>query len=273
MINNNLTGVTHGGTVAALVWTGSIDLEVTERKGEMESISLARLSQRRRRAELMDQPGLDAVEHARALGGLGRINRVSLSAAILWPAVARLAQASGGSPIRVLDLASGGGDVPIALAHRAARARLDVRVEGCDINEEAVRFARQRATERGVAVRFCTLDALAGSIPEGYDVLTCSLFLHHLDEADAVGLLRRMADAAGRLVLVDDLVRSRMGYALAWAGCRLLSRSPIVRHDGPVSVSSAFTPAEARELARRAGLDGVSVRRHWPRRFLLSWSR
>jgi len=241
-------------------------------KSEVRPVSLGDLAQRRRRPELMDQPGLDAVEHSRALRGLGRINRVSRSAAILWPAIARLARDSGGAPVRVLDVASGGGDVPIALARRAARARLDVRVEGCDISEGAVRFARQRATDRSVAVRFFTLDALAGSIPAGYEVLTCSLFLHHLNDADAVNLLRRMGDAAGRLVLLDDLVRSRVGYALAWAGCRLLSRSPIVRHDGPVSVSSAFTPAEVRELARQAGLEGVSVARHWPRRFLLSWS-
>ena len=221
----------------------------------------------------MDQPGLDAGEHARALSGLGRINRVSRSDAIFWPAIANLAKASGGSPVRVLDLASGGGDVPTALAIRAAQAHPDVRIEGCDISAEAVRFAQRRAVATGVAVRFFVLNALADSIPEGYDVLTCSLFLHHLNEADAAGLLRRMADAAGRMVLVDDLIRSRVGYALAWAGCRMLSRSPVVHHDGPVSVSSAFTLEEVRELARRAGLGVVSLTRHWPCRFLWSWSR
>ncbi len=221
----------------------------------------------------MDQPDLDAGEHARALSGLGRINRLSRSDAIFWPPIATLARASEGSPVRVLDLASGGGDVPIALAIRAARAHLDVRIDGCDVSAEAVRFAQQHATARRVTARFFALNALADSIPDGYDVLTCSLFLHHLNEADAIGLLRRMADAAGRMVLVDDLIRSRVGYALAWAGCRILSRSPIVRHDGPVSVSSAFTPEEVRELANRAGLGAVSLTRHWPRRFLLSWSR
>jgi 2-polyprenyl-3-methyl-5-hydroxy-6-metoxy-1,4-benzoquinol methylase len=231
------------------------------------------LAQRRRRPELMDQPDLNPGEHARALCGLGRINRVSRSDAIFWPAIATLARVSKGSPVRVLDLASGGGDVPIALAIRAARAQLDVRIEGCDKSAEAVRFAQRNAAAGGVAVRFFALDALADSIPEGYDVLTCSLFLHHLNEADAVRLLRKMADAAGRMVLVDDLIRSRVGYALAWAGCRILSRSPIVRHDGPVSVSSAFTPEEVRELANRAGLGAVSLTRHWPRRVLVSWSR
>ena len=82
------------------------------------------LSKRCRQAELMDQPGLDAGEHAHALHGLARINRLSRSDAILWPAIERLARAGRGSPIRVLDVASGGGDVPIALAKRASRAGL-----------------------------------------------------------------------------------------------------------------------------------------------------
>ncbi len=108
--------------------------------------SLAGLARHRRR-ELMDQPGLDPVEHAQALRGLGRINRVSRSEAILWPSIARLARASPGKSIRVLDLASGGGDVPMALTSRASRARLDVRIEGSDISTEAVRFARARSAE------------------------------------------------------------------------------------------------------------------------------
>jgi 2-polyprenyl-3-methyl-5-hydroxy-6-metoxy-1,4-benzoquinol methylase len=234
--------------------------------------ALNSLVTRRRRPELMDQPHLGTAEHARALVGLRRINRVSRTDAILWRSIACLARTAAGRPIRVLDVASGGGDVPIALARRAMRARLDVQVEGCDMSEGAVRFAQHHATKLGAAVRFFSLDARADAIKGYYDILTCSLFLHHLDDADAVALLRKMAEVTRRLLLVDDLVRGRAGYALAWWGCRLLSRSPIVHHDGPLSVASSFTPAEALELARRAGLERVRIALHWPRRFLLSWS-
>ncbi len=79
--------------------------------------------------------------------------------------------------------------------------------------------------------------------------------------------------AAARLVLINDLARTGAGYLLAWAGCRVLSRSPVVHHDGPASVASAFTPDEALELAREAGLAGATVARRWPERFLLAWSR
>src|SRR3954453_360772 len=97
--------------------------------------------ERRRQPELMDQPGLDAVEHARALNGLGRINRISKSAAMYWPDLRRLAEAKPGRPLRVLDVASGGGDVPIALARRAVRSGLNIAIEGCDRSAQAVQFA------------------------------------------------------------------------------------------------------------------------------------
>jgi SAM-dependent methyltransferase len=233
----------------------------------------AGLAERHRRPEVMDDPALDPAEHARALRGLGRINALSRSSAILWPTIARLARSNPGAPVRVLDLASGGGDVPIALARRAAASRLDVRIEGSDASAEAVRFATKRAEARRSPVRFRVLDALRDPIPEGFDVLSCSLFLHHLDRPDAARLLQGMAGASARLVLANDLARTRVGYGLAWVGCRLLSRSPVVRHDGPVSVASAFTPAEALALAREAALVGATVARRWPERFLLAWSR
>jgi SAM-dependent methyltransferase len=231
------------------------------------------LPDRSRRPELMDEPDLDEARHVRALEGLGRINRLSRSASILWPTIAAAARRRPGACIRVLDVATGGGDVPIGLALRAHRAGLQVSVAGCDVSPAAVAFAARSAESAGIALRFFPLDALNDPLPEGFDFVTCSLFLHHLSEADGVKLLRRMAVAAREAVLVNDLARSRVGYLLAWVGCRLLSRSPIVHHDGPVSVRSAFTPEEAIRLAELAGLAGVRLSRHWPQRFLLHWSR
>src|SRR5207253_4164581 len=100
-----------------------------------------------------------------------------------------------------------------------------------------------------------------------------SLFLHHLDERQAIELLRAMACSARRLVLINDLVRSRTGYILAYLGTRLLSASDVVHTDGLRSVEAAFTLEELRALARRAALDRVRVTRHWPCRVLLEWER
>jgi SAM-dependent methyltransferase len=221
----------------------------------------------------MDQPGLDQRRHFHALRGLERINFWSHSAGILWPPLAELARQLAPRPLRVLDLATGGGDVPIRLWHRARRRGLPLEIDGCDVSADAIRYARERAVRKSATVRFFTHDALAGPLPEWYDVHFCSLFLHHLDEEQAVDLLRRMSQSASRMVLINDLVRSRVGLLLAQVAVRLLTTSPVVHVDGPRSVRAAFTLDEARSLAERAGLHGVSIGRRWPCRFLLAWSR
>jgi 2-polyprenyl-3-methyl-5-hydroxy-6-metoxy-1,4-benzoquinol methylase len=231
------------------------------------------LSQRRLQPEVMDQPDLDPGRHVQALSGLRRINGWSGSARILWSPLRELARNQAPRPLTVLDLATGGGDVPIRLWRKARRAGLALSIDGCDVSPRAVAFACAQAQEARAEVHFFQLDVIRNTLPGDYDVVMSSLFLHHLDEEQAVDLLRRMAEAAGRMVLVNDLIRSRAGFTLAYVGTRLLSASSVVHIDGPRSVQAAFTREEARTLAERAGLDGATVERRWPCRFLLAWSR
>lgn len=231
-------------------------------------------STRQRQAELMDQPDLAEGEHLRALAGLRRINSISRSSRLLWPDVRRLAERVHERPLRILDVACGGGDVTVGLAQLGQRHGIELAVTGCDISPVAIGQARRVAVESGLTnVEFRQQDVLREPLPDGFDIVTCSLFLHHLAHDEAVELLRRMAAAARRLVLVNDLRRSRLGYWTAWCACRLLTRSPVVRFDGPVSVAAAFTMPEALELAGRAGLNGATISSRWPFRFVLSWSR
>jgi 2-polyprenyl-3-methyl-5-hydroxy-6-metoxy-1,4-benzoquinol methylase len=235
----------------------------------------ATLAERKRQPELMDQPGLDEGLHAGALRSLSRINWFSRTSSIIWEPIRGLArEARPSRPIRILDVACGGGDVAMRLSRLAEREGLSAHVDGCDINPVAVKHARSQAMRRKVSnVSFFVHDALHSWLPTGYDVISCSLFLHHLEERDAELMLRAMASAAGRMVVASDLRRSRLGYVLAWASCRVLTRSPIVRVDGPLSVAAAFTMGEARELAARAGLAGATLSCRWPQRFLLVWKK
>ena len=177
------------------------------------------LGRRDRVPELMDDPALDPAAHRHALAGLARLNRLSDSAGVLWPEIRLLSQT--GSPLRVLDVATGSGDVPRALAAKAARAGLtNVTFAGCDISPTAVAAAADAAP----GIHFFTHDAVRDPLPGGYDVVTCSLFLHHLSDDDAASLLAAMRAAAGRLVLVNDLARSRFNHFAVWAACRLVTR-------------------------------------------------
>ncbi|MEE2898074.1 MAG: hypothetical protein VX815_06360 [Gemmatimonadota bacterium] len=93
--------------------------------------------------------------------------------------------------------------------------------------------------------------------------MCCSLFLHHLEEHDAVALLVTMAEKARRTVLVQDLRRTAAGYALAFAVLRLISRSDVAHTDGSRSMEGAFSLRESRGrggLARLTRRDAHPVR-------------
>ncbi len=231
------------------------------------------LGQRHLRQELMDQPGLDPQAHQAALIGLGRINAFTRSAACFFPTIRRLASQAPAQRLRLLDVACGGGDTVRAISRQARREGIDLEVHGCDLSPAAVAMASAAARAEGLAAHFFEADAIGAPLPGGYHVITTSLFLHHLKEPDAETLLRSMAAATLDQLLVHDLIRSRQDLLLTWIGTRLLSRSPIVHADGPLSVGGAFQLDEVADLAAAAGLSGARISRFWPERFLLSWRR
>lgn len=221
----------------------------------------------------MDDPALEPGRLAAAFDGIERLNRWSSSAQILWRPLQSLLRAHPGKCVRVLDVGTGSGDLPLALWQRAQRDGFNVALDGVDVSRTAVELARERAARHAAPLQFMQANALRDNIPDGYDVVMSSLFLHHLADDEAQSLLGRMAAAAQRLVLVNDLARGRAGLMLAYAATRLATRSAVVRVDGPRSVRGAFTPAEAAGLAARAGMRGARVERCWPCRWRLTWWR
>lgn len=232
------------------------------------------VSRRFQQDEWMDRSDLAAELHVHALEGLRRINWLSGSGRIVWDGVHRLAASFINRPVRVLDLACGSGDVAIDLAQRARRSGLPLQVDGTDIRQVALDQANQLARDNRLDnVRFYQLDAFRDDLPREYDIIMCSLFLHHLDREQAIDFLRRVSKATRHAILVNDLCRTRLGYVMAYLGTRVLTRSPVVHFDGPASVAGAWTCGEARELAREAGLRHVKITRRFPERFLLTWVR
>jgi len=200
--------------------------------------------------EIMDDPGRPASEFAAAYRELEAINRylggVRAVRRFLPP----------GTPASILDVAAGGCDVGEALARQGPW-----RVVSLDSNLEGLRRARATLAVGG--------DAFALPFPDGaFDLVTASLFFHHLSDEDCVRALRSMHRVARRAVIVNDLHRSRVAHASIVGLTALFSRSPMVRHDGPLSVRRAFRPRELAEVARRAGVGG-RVHRSFPYRLVL----
>ncbi len=229
--------------------------------------------------ELMDDPAIDPVEHRRALDGLRRVNKLCRTGRHIAKEILAIAKKYNRNSLSVLDIGCGSGDVATEVVRRLS-GRVECNVVGWDISQTAVDCATKTwstlqnrlpfSKRSSVEVRFQQADVFQPQDLK-FDVVYCCLFLHHFTELQAAEVLKRMKSVASLSVLVDDLKRSRLGYALAKIGCQLLSRSPVVHFDGPQSVRAAFTELEANVLATQAGLASCTIRRHWPERYLLRW--
>lgn len=160
----------------------------------------------------------------------------------------------------ILDVGSGLADVPRALVRDGARRGLALHVTCLDRSEAILALAR-RATGDDPAFAFVRGNGEALPYPDAaFDVVTCTLALHHFNDGAARALLRELRRVARITPIVCDLRRSALAYAVTWLWSRTC-RNRLTRNDAPLSVRRAYTAREALALARDAGWRAPRLRR------------
>jgi SAM-dependent methyltransferase len=211
--------------------------------------------------ERMDEPDADEALLEAALRHVAAVNRWTGARRAL---LRHLPEALPPDRDRVLDVGTGAGDLPLAIADWAARRGRTLRLTAIDRHPGTLAVARRHLAPRP-GIHLARADAVSLPFPTGsFDLALLSMTLHHLDGSALVGSLAELRRvAAGGRVIVAELERALPNYL----GARLLAatvwrRNSITRHDGPVSVLRAFSPAELHALAARAGLREPRVHRH-----------
>lgn len=179
-------------------------------------------------------------------------------------------------PVRILDVGTGIGDIPEYIVRWADRHKLYVRIIGIDANPATVAYANAALDKRlsgplRERIRIEVADALA--LPYGpgdFDVAMSSMFMHHLDTATAIEHVRTLARVASGGLIVNDLHRHPLAYHAFRVMAPFMSKSPMFRHDGSISVLRGFRRSELKEIAVRAGLQRFRITWHWAFRWCLT---
>lgn len=200
--------------------------------------------------ELMDAPGLPVAEVQDAYRVLRRVNRQLGNLRTIRAEFRRFLRediTAASEPVTVLDVGSGSGDIPLALAQLAGGPSSG-RFIGLDRDGTAAReAARQITVVCGDALRLPFAD-------RSVDLVTAVKFAHHFAGDSLARLLGEMTRVARRRVVVLDIRRHRLAYWGFRAWSQLLTTNRLVRHDGPLSVLRGFTRAELRaEVAATTG--------------------
>jgi ubiquinone/menaquinone biosynthesis C-methylase UbiE len=218
---------------------------------------------RRNEMELLDETGHDPVELAQNLRDIRRVNRLLGGTSTVLRHLPRLLdQVPATQMASILDLATGSADIPLAIADWAAKHGRAVEIVASDSSDEILDVARPNVAGRS-NVSLAKYDARAVPLPDQqFDIVLCSLSLHHFDPDDAVAVLREMVRLARIGFILNDLRRGRFGFVAAWAAARLTTTNRLTRNDAPLSVRRAYTPAELSDLLRRAGITDAAISKH-----------
>jgi len=208
--------------------------------------------------ELMDRPQPVTSELERDLANIRSINRWFGSYRQIQYFLSRWLKPN--SEARILDVATGSGDIPRLIVDFARRHKVSIHIDAIDQQASTIDIARGFSADYPEIDFFCAnlfewnpkLDCLKqSSFP--YDIVLCSLALHHFSDDDAVRVLEKLRELSREHVLVADLRRScwlSFGVYLLTA---VIYRNAMTKTDARLSTARAFSFKEMHDLADRAG--------------------
>jgi SAM-dependent methyltransferase len=226
---------------------------------------------RRLDPEWMDRTDNTPEELNGALDDIRSVNRYLRGSRILVDAVRPFLLArKTGEPLSILDVGTGGADLPLDLVSEARRLGRPIRIVAVDRDPVTLDYARRRTAEvEQIELRAADAFALPFA-PASFDLVTASLFLHHFDHGGAVRLLSAFRRIARIAVLINDLERHVIPWAFIGLAARVMRRHPMFVHDAPLSVLRGFTAGELQAAAREAGASDATVLNRIPYRLLLT---
>ncbi|HYY14311.1 MAG TPA: methyltransferase domain-containing protein [Chthoniobacterales bacterium] len=200
--------------------------------------------------ELMDRPQPISAELERDLRNLCQLNRWFGSYRLIGHFVRRWIEPRTHS--RIADLATGSADIPRFIVDFARNIGADVEIDAVERQSATLEIARRWSRDYP-EISFREADLLRFNPTKTYDVVLCSLALHHFSDADAVQVLRRCRELSHKFVLVSDLRRGWFLSVGVYLLTALIFRESMTKYDGRLSAARAFSFREMDELARQAG--------------------
>ena len=205
-------------------------------------------------------------EYATFLREIGFINRYLGDARALRRSLLREIVRNDPREFSVLDVACGSGELLRQIAGFARRSDRTAWLTGVDLNGLSFSAAKKYAGDYpGIA--YVRGDAFRLPFADGsFDYAISSLFFHHLNDEQIPLVLAEMSRVARRRVYVIDLHRHAIAYALYKLFCFGFRISPLVTHDGSLSILKGFRPGELDRISSR---DDLQTRRVSPFRLVV----
>ena len=217
--------------------------------------------------EIMDDLGMEGELLASSLKKLDWINFWLGGNGVTIDGVERLLQNQTITrELIVVDVGCGSGDSLRRLAKYFRKRGIQAKLIGIDANDFTIQYARKHSNS------YPEISYLVAMVPSEeyqtleYDILTATLFMHHLTDQEIEKLLIGSIEKAKMGIVINDLHRSRWAYFL-YSLLSLFFTNPMVVQDGKTSILRGFKRKDFERYVASLPIEQTTVRWRWAFRY------
>ena len=229
---------------------------------------LIKTTYRTNEPELMDDFDMKGEVLKEALDKISKVNRLLGGNKITLEGVKNiLKQHSVKNKITVVDVGCGNGDMLRLMADYLEKNNIKCDLVGIDANQFTVDYEKKKSVNYPNITYRCEdiFDKLLEKIE--YDIVLCTLTLHHFKDDEIINLLKVFKAKAKMGIVINDLERSGISYRLFQAFCFALRLNDMSREDGLVSILRGFKKPELEQFSKKLHLDNYSIEWKWAFRY------
>ena len=224
-------------------------------------------SQRSSEMEIMDDFSLGGTIFRDTLDKLEVINRFLGGNSVTIMGLKKLLEnQTKNKIITIVDLGCGNGDILRDVAKFGRKNNYSFKLIGIDANSTAIEYAKELSKDY-TEIYFKTIDVLSEDFKkQSYDVVLCTLFLHHFKNAELISFLKTITNKATIGIVVNDLHRHKVAYYL-FKLIGFFIKNKMVKQDGLTSVLRAFKRKDLENIAKEIKVH-FSIQWKWAFRYL-----
>lgn len=214
----------------------------------------------------MDNFSLEGEELRDALDKIARINQLLGGNRLTLNGVRQILP-NDKKEITIIDVGCGNGDMLRALADFGKRNKYTFNLIGIDANAFTIKHAIQLSIKYPNITYQC-IDIFDEAFSElKYDIVLCTLTLHHFKNEQIDYLMRLFTKQARIGIVINDLHRSSIAYRLFQTLCTVFKLNKMSREDGLVSILRGFKKEELEAFSKNNQLQNYSVQWKWAFRY------
>ena len=224
--------------------------------------------QRTSQSEIMDNFDMKGELLRDALNKIAKINQLLGGNQLTLEGVKNiLKQNPTDQKITIVDVGCGNGDMLRYLADYGNSNSLEFELIGIDANQFTVDYAKELSIHYPNIKYRCEdiFDEIFAALQ--YDIVLCTLTLHHFKDDEIIKLLKVFNVNAKLGIVINDLQRSSVSYRLFQAMCFVFRLNDMSREDGLVSILRGFKRPELELFSRKLNFKNYCIEWKWAFRY------